>query len=111
MTQRVERLGEDVKAAYNTLSTGHDGAFLDWDHPLELSRRQTLALLSVLDQEIDVQQREFDDKMVGIVLDHLKELDARYGRPVEGPDLEHILRQFSLSDEQITKLRSRRSFE
>ena len=48
MSQNIESLAEDVKSAFNWLSTAHDGNVTDWDFLLRTSGQHTTDVLNIL---------------------------------------------------------------
>ena len=60
-SQKIESLAEDVKSAFNFLSTAHDGRFFSWNPLLRQTDEQTTEILRVLLEEMGRKQKEHEE--------------------------------------------------
>ena len=104
MSQRVEALAEDVKFLFNKLSVAHENKCQSWDEMLRETETHTTSILSLLSNEIDHQQLEFDQTMVEIGLGHIQEIESVLGRRLSEDDVRLAISTLGLTPPQSERV-------
>jgi hypothetical protein len=91
---------ERVKAAFNTLSSAHDGNVYSWDQMMRRSERDTTDVMRILQEEMERERSEFDKRMQTIALDEIRKQESVMERPLDEGELRSVLQSFGLTDEQ-----------
>lgn len=105
MSQKVESLIDDIKFAFNRLSTAHDQSVYSWDYALQRSERETTEILGLLVNEVERKEKEYDDTMVEIIGGHIRGMETTLGRSLDNEELDSVLRQFAPTPEQEERVR------
>jgi hypothetical protein len=111
MNQKVERLAEDIKYAFNRLSSAHDGSVWSWEYALDTTHRHTTEVLGLLVEEIERREAEHDDEMVEIVLGRIRKMETTLGGPIETEEIESVVQQFGLTAEQARRVQLAQTFK
>ena len=106
MNSSIDNLAEDIKYAFNRLSSVHDRNVFSWDYAIRTSVEHTVDVLSILLKEIDRKREEFDDKMVDIALGETERIKLASGGPLQEDEVEYVVDQFNLTDEQEVRFRA-----
>lgn len=101
----IEGLAEDIKDAFNRLSAAHDRSIQGWGFPLETCEEHTKSILATLLMETKRRQKELDDNMVAIVLNHIDNMKLVLERPLTAEELDSVVRQFGLSGDRERRVR------
>jgi hypothetical protein len=97
----LDKLVDDVKSAFNFLSTAHDGRVVSWDYSVETADWGTTEVLRVLIEEVKRKQKQHDEEMVRIGLEEIQRREAVMGRRLDSEELWSIKQSFGLTDEQM----------
>jgi len=100
----LDKLVDDVKSAFNSLSTAHDGRVVSWEYSLQTADRDTTEVLRVFIEEIKRRQKEHDDEMVGIGLEAIRSQQTHLGRRLENGELRSIKQSYGLTDEEMQRI-------
>lgn len=108
MTQAIDSLVEDIKNAFNRLSSAHGRSVWAWDFALDTSARQTSEVLGVLLKEMARKEIKYDDQMVDIAMNHIRSKETTLGRFLNDDELQSVAREFVLTPEQVERVRQAR---
>ena len=108
MSQQVDSLIEDIKFAFNRLSVAHDKNVYTWDYALDGIGRDTTAILRLLLKEIERTEMEYDDRMVEIVVGHIRGMETTLGRSLDDKEMASVARQFALTPGQEWRVQGAR---
>lgn len=104
MSQNIESLAEDVKSAFNWLSTAHDGNVTDWDFLLRTSGQHTTDVLNILLEEVGRKQEEHQEEIVRIVRDDIRRREMLAGRPLDKEEMWSVEKEYGLTEEQRQRI-------
>lgn len=107
MSQEIQSLAEEVKLAFNWLSTAHDGSVVSWDRIVGQSEAQTTEVLRILREEMRRKHKEHEETLVRIVLDEIRRMEMTMGRRLDGEELQSVKMQFGLTEEQMKRVEKR----
>jgi len=96
-----DKLVEDVKSAFNFLSTAHDGRAVSWEYGLQTTDRHTTEILRLLVEEIKRRQNQHDEEMVRIGLEAIRSQQTHLGRRLDNGEFRSIKQSYGLTDEQM----------
>jgi hypothetical protein len=108
MSQQMDSLIEDIKFAFNRLSAAHDKNVYSWNYALDRTGRDTTAVLRLLLKEIERTEMEHDDRMVEIVVGHIRGMETTLGRSLDDEEMASVARQFALTSEQERRVQGTR---
>jgi hypothetical protein len=109
MSQSIESFIDDIKFAFNALCAAHDNSSYSWDSAIRSSGRNTNEVLGLLLKEIERAEVAHDDKMVEIVVGHIRGMETTLGRSLDAAEIEDVAkRQFSLTAKQIDRVQQER---
>lgn len=97
----LDKLADDVKSAFNFLSTAHDGRVVSWEYSLQTADRDTRAILRILREEMVLMRREHQQEMVRIGLEAIRNQQTVIGRQLDSGELRSIKQSYGLTDEQM----------
>ena len=96
-----DKLVEDAKSAFNSLSTAHDGRFVSWEYPLQTADRGAREILRILREEMGRKQKEHQQEMVRIGLEAIRSQQTLVGRRLNGGELLSIKQSYGLTDREM----------
>ena len=104
MSQEIESLAEDIKSAFNRLSTAHDRSIIGWDFPLRTSVEHTTDVLGILLEEIGRKQEQHQEAMVRIVLEDIRCQEKLIDRPLNQEEMQSVKQSYGLTEEQMQRI-------
>lgn len=105
MNEQLDSLADDIKYAFDGLSSAHDRNVTLWDFPLETTSNHTIGILELLSKEIGGRQQHLNETLVRIVVDHIRGMESTLGRSLDEEELGSTLREFALTPEQAERVR------
>jgi hypothetical protein len=102
-----DKFVEYVKAAFNLLSTAHDGRFVSWEHSLRDVDACTNLVLRLVVEEVRRRQKEYEEEMVRIGLGELQNYEKVMGCRPDGQQMRSIMQSYGLTDEQMRRVEER----
>lgn len=99
-----DTLVDDVKSAFNFLSTAHDGRFLSWEHSLRTADDHTTQILGILREEMGRKQKECQEELVRIGLEAIRSQQTLIGRRLNRGELLSIKQSYAFTDEVMQRI-------
>jgi hypothetical protein len=96
-----DKLVDDVKSAFNSLSTAHDGRVVSWEYSLQTADRGTREILRILREEMGREHKQHQEEMVRIGLEAIRSEQRAIGRRLNGGELRAIKQSYGLTGEQM----------
>lgn len=100
----LEKLLDDVRSAFNFLSTAHDGRFVSWEYSLRQVEGNTGEILRILREEMRRNQKKHQEEMVRIGLEAVRGDEKLIGRRLDGEEMRSIKQSYGLTDEQMRRV-------
>ena len=104
MSQEIQSLAEEVKSAFNWLSTAHDGSVVSWDRIIGQSEAQTTEVLRILREEMGRKQKEHQEAIGRIVLDEIRRIEMTMGHRLDEEELQSVRKQYGFTEEQMKRV-------
>lgn len=108
MTQHVESLIEDIKFAFNRLSSLHDNSVYLWDQAVRRSGQETVEVVGLLVEKVEASEKKYDDEMVEIIGGHIQRMETTLGRSLDDEEVESTLNEFAPTLEQRERILGQR---
>ena len=104
LSTEFDKLLDDVKSAFNVLSTAHDGRVVSWRPCLRTTDEHTTEVVRILREEMGRKQKEYQEEIVRIVLGEIRHQEMLVGRRLDSGELRSIKQSYGLTDEQMQRI-------